>query len=154
MSPVRSPVLGSVGWAEIKDPNGYGKLRPVVIVSPTADIDSGNPVRVVAITTRLPDPLPDDHVLLPWDHQGKVRSGLRRRCAAVSSWQAEIAVTDMQQVIGILPPRVINEILHKISSALNPPSSASAPGNIGSADRSTGEAETKPASAAEDPQGD
>ena len=39
----------------------------MVVVTPTADIDAGGSIRVVAITTRLPNPLPDDHVLLPWD---------------------------------------------------------------------------------------
>ena len=85
MSPTRLPQLGSIVWAEVEDANGYRKVRPVVVVTPTADIQAGKPVRVVAITTRLPDPLPEDHVLLPWDQQGKARSGLRRRCAAVAS---------------------------------------------------------------------
>ena len=62
-------------------------------------------MQVLAVTTRLPNPLPDDHVLLPWDREGKARSGLRRKCAAVTSWQAEIAVGDVQQVVGILPRR-------------------------------------------------
>ena len=59
---------------------------------------------MVAITTRLLDPLPEDHILRPWYRQGKARSGQRRRCAAVASWQAEIAVGDRQEVVGILPP--------------------------------------------------
>jgi mRNA-degrading endonuclease toxin of MazEF toxin-antitoxin module len=95
--------LGSVVWAELEDPNGYRKDRPVVVVSPTADIDAGRPVRVVAITTRLPNPLPDDHVLLPWDRQGKARSGLRRRCTAVASWQAEIPVDAVLEVVASCP---------------------------------------------------
>ncbi len=86
-SPSRPLQLGSVVWAELEDPNGYRKVRPGVVVTPTADINAGKPVRVVAITTRLPNPLPDDYVLLPWDRQGKARSGLRRRCAAVASWR-------------------------------------------------------------------
>ena len=114
MSPHRPLRLGSVVWAELKDPNGYRKVRPVVVVSPSADIDAGKPVRVVAITTRLPDPLPDDHVLLPWDRQGKARSGMRRRCAAVANWQAEIPADAVLEVVGILPPQAIGELLTKI----------------------------------------
>jgi hypothetical protein len=57
-------------------------------------------------------------VLLPWDRQGKARSGLRRRCAAVATWQAEIAVGDVQEVAGILPPTVIGELLGKVSAAV------------------------------------
>ena len=128
MSPPRLPQLGTVVWAELEDANGYCKVRPVVVITPTADITAGKPVRVVAITTRLPDPLPDDHVLLPWDRQGKARSGLRRRCAAVASWQVEIPVGDVQQVAGILTPTVIGELLTKVAAALPPPSAAPAPG--------------------------
>ena len=43
--------LGSVVWAELVDPNGYRKVRPGVVITPTADIDARKPVRVVAITT-------------------------------------------------------------------------------------------------------
>src|SRR5208337_909841 len=126
-SPSRPLQLGSVVWAELEDPNGYRKVRPGVVVTPTADINAGKPVRVVAITTRLPNPLPDDYVLLPWDRQGKARSGLRRRCAVVASWQAEIPVGAVQQEVGILPPQAIGELLTKISAALPPLSATPAP---------------------------
>ncbi|MCI0462065.1 MAG: hypothetical protein L0Z62_34365 [Gemmataceae bacterium] len=65
MTPPRLPQLGSVVWAELEDTNGFRKVRPAVVVTATADIAAGKPVRVVAITTRLPNPLPDDHLLLP-----------------------------------------------------------------------------------------
>ena len=133
MSPSRPLQLGSVVWAELEDSNGFRKVRPVVVVTPTTDIDAGRPMRVVAITTRLPDPLPDDHLLLPWERQGKARSGLRRRCAAVASWQAEIAVGDVQQVVGVLPPTVIVELLEMVSATLSPPAedSLQEPGDSG-----------------------
>jgi hypothetical protein len=41
--------LDSVLWAELEVPNGTRKVRPVV-VSPTADVKAGEPVRVVAIS--------------------------------------------------------------------------------------------------------
>jgi len=106
--------LGSVIWAELKDANGIVKVRPAVVIAATGDIAAGKPVRVAAITTRLLTPLPEDYVLLPWDRQGKARSGLRRRCAAVASWQALIPVGSVRQVVGVLPPRVIGELLAKV----------------------------------------
>jgi mRNA-degrading endonuclease toxin of MazEF toxin-antitoxin module len=124
VSPTRQPRLGSVVWAEVEDVNGFVKVRPVAIVTPTAEIAPGKTVRVVAITTRLSSPLPDDHVLLPWDQQGKSRSGLRRRCAAVASWQVEISFANVQQVVGILPPTVIAELLAKIAATLPPPTAS------------------------------
>lgn len=123
MSLPRRPQLGSVIWVEVVDANGFRKVRPAVIVSPTADIEAGRPVRAAAITTRLPTPLPGDHVLLPWDPQGRARSGLRRKCAAVASWLSEISPGDIREVVGILPPPVIGELLTRISA----PSAAPAP---------------------------
>jgi PemK-like, MazF-like toxin of type II toxin-antitoxin system len=128
VSPTRQPRLGSVVWAEVEDVNGFVKVRPVAIVTPTAEIAPGKTVRVVAITTRLSSPVPDDHVLLPWDPQGKSRSGLRRRCAAVASWQVEISFANVQQVVGILPPTVIAELLAKIAATLPPPTASPASG--------------------------
>jgi mRNA-degrading endonuclease toxin of MazEF toxin-antitoxin module len=117
----RVPGLGSVAWAELADANGFVKVRPVVVVTPTGEIAPGKVVRVVAITTRLPATLPDDHVLLPWDRQGTARSGLRRRCAAVASWSAEIPLGSVQEVVGILSPTVISELLAKIAATLPGP---------------------------------
>lgn len=141
MTAPRLPQLGSVVWAELEDANGFRKVRPAVVVTATADIAPEGTVRVLAVTTRLPNPLPKDHVLLPWDRQGKARSGLRRQCAAVASWQAEIAVGDVKEVVGILPPATLEELLAKIAADLSPPAtegeasgeaSANPPGGSGS----------------------
>lgn len=120
MSPPRPPQLGSVVWAELADANGFRKVRPAVVVSATADVAAGHPVQVLAITTRLPDPLPDDHVLLPWDRQGKARSGLRRKCAAVASWLVQIPVSGVQEVVGVVPPDVVKQLLAKVAAASTP----------------------------------
>jgi mRNA-degrading endonuclease toxin of MazEF toxin-antitoxin module len=58
VSPPHLPQLGSVVWAELEDANGYRKVRPAVVVTPSAEITAGKPVSVVAITTRLPTPCP------------------------------------------------------------------------------------------------
>lgn len=107
MTPPRlPPQLGSVVWAKVEDANGFRKTRPAVVVATPSDATSSQPLPVAAITTRLSSPLPDDHVLLPWDPQGKARSGLRRKCAAVASWVAEVALNDVQQAVGFLPGAV------------------------------------------------
>ncbi len=116
MSPTRLPKLGSVVWAEVADAKGFSKVRPAVVVSATKDIVGGKPVRLAAITTRLPVSLPKDHVLLPWNPQGKARSGLRRKCAAVATWLVEVPVSNIQEVVGILPPGVIAELLAKVAA--------------------------------------
>ena len=121
MTPLRLPQLGSVVWAELADDHGFRKVRPAVVVTATADITAGGPIRVAAITTRLPVPLPHNYVLLPWDPQGRARSGLRKKCAAVANWLAELSLNDVRQAVGILPPAVIAELLSKIAAASAPP---------------------------------
>ena len=124
MSIVRLPCLGSVVWAAVEDANGFRKTRPAIVVTATSDIALGKTVRVVAVTTRLPDPLPDDHVLLPWHPQGTARSGLRRKSAAVPSWLMEVSVDDLQ-VVGVLPPHVIDDLLAKVAANIpQPPADA------------------------------
>jgi hypothetical protein len=67
------------------DPNGVNpKDRPVVVVSPPEEIVEGEPLRVVAITTLLPGPVPPHDVRWPWDRRGHPRTGLKT-CPADNS---------------------------------------------------------------------
>lgn len=118
MSGNRLPGLGSVVWASLEDANGFRKLRPAVVLTPSSQIALGAMVRVAAVTTRVPSPLPEDHILLPWDAQGTARFGLRRKCAAVASWIAE-ALADDLQVVGALPASVVEELLAKAASKID-----------------------------------
>lgn len=53
-------VTGRIVWADVADPNGYRKLRPAVIVTPTEEIAPSGSIDVVAVTSRLENPLPDE----------------------------------------------------------------------------------------------
>jgi hypothetical protein len=86
---------GRIVWAEVADTNGIRKLRPAVIVTPTDQLASGEPIDVVAVTSRLTDPLPDDHVLSPWHPRGHPRTGLNRRCAAVQNTEIQNNVKNL-----------------------------------------------------------
>ena len=112
---------GRLVWAEIADANGIRKLRPAVIVTPTDRLSAAGPMDVVAVTSRLSDPLPDDHVLLPWHPRGHPRTGLNRRSAAVCTWLAQIADSDIRDVAGIVPTPVMSTILAKVAAAWPPP---------------------------------
>lgn len=112
--------LGSIVWAEIADANGIRKLRPAIVITPTDRIAKDQPLHVVAVTSRLTEPLPSDHVLLPWHAQGHPRTGLNRRCAAVCTWAARIQCSDVNEFGGIAPGGVMMEILRKIIAATPP----------------------------------
>lgn len=112
--------FGQIVWAEIADANGIRKSRPAIVVTKNDRITPDGPLEVVAITSFLPDPLPDDHVLLPWHAQKHPRTGLNRKSAAVCGWQARIRASDIQSVAGSVPGAVLLEILSKISATPPP----------------------------------
>ena len=112
--------FGRIVWAEIADRNGIRKQRPAVIVTPTERITTTNPLTVVAVTSRVPDDLPEDHVLLPWHPQRHPRTGLNRKCAAVCSWLSEITVNDIQDVAGLVPGAELLAIVAKIQAKQEP----------------------------------
>jgi hypothetical protein len=113
--------FGQIDWAELADANGIRKLRPPVVVTPADRLSASGPVEVVAITSRLPQPLPADHVLLPWHARGHPRTGLNRKCAAVCTWVARINPGDIQGIGGIVPGPVLLDILSKFAPAAPAP---------------------------------
>jgi len=90
--------FGQIVWAEVADANGIRKTRPVIVVTKDDRISPSSPLEVVAISSLIPNPLPDDHVLLPWHAQGHSKTGLNRKSAAICGWQTRIAMTDIQNV--------------------------------------------------------
>ena len=114
--------FGRIVWAEIADANGIRKLRPAVMVTPSDRITPAAPLDVLAVTSRVPEPWPTDHVLLPWHAQGHPRTGLNRKCAAVSTWVARIRHTDIRDIAGVVPGVVVLEILSKVTALFSPPS--------------------------------
>lgn len=93
------------------DPQGRNpKDRACVLVSPPEWIAAGGPFDVVAITTLLPDPLPFDHVPLPWHAQRHPRTGLDKRNAAVCSWLAEVEASRAVRTIGHVPGKQLLQI--------------------------------------------
>ena len=68
--------------------------------TPTDELAAGGPIFVVAITTTLIDPLPDDHVPLPWQRPRHPRTGLNERNAAVCHWLASVEPDRALRVIG------------------------------------------------------
>jgi hypothetical protein len=103
--------FGQIVWAELADPNGIRKPRPAVVVTPSDRITLSDPLEVVAITSRLPTRLPEDHVLLPWHPRGHPRTGLNRKCAAVCTWLARTLPSDIQSIAGLVPGPILLGVL-------------------------------------------
>ena len=102
--------------SEMTDPNGVNPNdRPSVVITPTDEIDPEGPVIVVAISTLLPGPAPEDCVELPWDPRRHPRTGLRTRCAAVVPWIQEAPIDRILGSIGIVPGKQLRTIAAKLA---------------------------------------
>jgi mRNA-degrading endonuclease toxin of MazEF toxin-antitoxin module len=96
---------------DLLDPQGRNpKDRACVVVSHPDRILAGGPHDVVAITTVVPDPLPPDHVPLPWHAQRHPRTGLNKRNAAVCSWRVEVDASRFARTIGRIPDKRLFQI--------------------------------------------
>ena len=102
------------------DPQGRNpKDRPCVVVTNPAMSPEGRQL-VVAISTTLPDTLPDDYVLLPYHHAHHPRTGLNRRNAAIGRWVREVEESQILRKVGIVPGkqiRALAEILARLDAA-------------------------------------
>jgi len=97
---------------EVRDPqNRNAKTRPAVIVSRADEIESEGLIDCVAVTSMIPDDLPDDCVLLPFSAGGRSRTGLKMRSAAMCSWLFEITEDKIEKYIGVTPQKALDAIL-------------------------------------------
>jgi mRNA-degrading endonuclease toxin of MazEF toxin-antitoxin module len=106
--------------ADMLDPRGhYPKDRPCVIVTEPGLTPEGWEL-VVAISTQLPDPLPDDYVLLPYMDPRHPRTGLNKRNAAIGGWVEVIEESRIIRKLGHVPGKQI-KALTEILARLYPP---------------------------------
>lgn len=75
---------GRIVKAEVLDPAGRNpKVRRLVIVTETEEIQPGEPFVCVAVTATLPRRLTAEYVLLPWDRRGHRVTGCTKLVPAV-----------------------------------------------------------------------
>src|SRR3954454_5167041 len=77
---------GQIVLATVGDGRGNTKTRPVVIVTPTDDITGDLPVLAVCISTQDEEPMPPEHVALPWSNPRHPRTGLNKPNVAKCNW--------------------------------------------------------------------
>jgi mRNA-degrading endonuclease toxin of MazEF toxin-antitoxin module len=95
----------------LPDPQGRNpKDRPAVVVTPTEELEAGRPIFVVAITTTLLAPLPNDYVRLPWSRPRHPRTGLNDKNAAVCHWLAQVDEVQIVRAIGRAPTAQLAQI--------------------------------------------
>jgi len=106
---------GSVIRARVLDLQGQNlKVRPLVIVTPTAEITRTTPLVVVGITGSFSDPLADDEVAMPFDPGRRAGSGLTKPCVAKCRWLRSIHLADVIEKMGYISVEKLTEILEKL----------------------------------------
>lgn len=122
MSPL---VFGRIVWAEVADPHGRNpKVRPLVVLSPTADITPDGVIRAVACSTRVGMAPADVCVPLPWDRTGHPKTKLREPTVAVCSWAVELPVAAVLDTAGVVSGRhilAIQSAMKRIETEASPP---------------------------------
>ena len=108
---------GRIVWAAVRDRRGIEKHRPAIILTATQDISENEPLEVMAVTTTFADPPPKDHVPIPWSARGHPVTKLNRRSAAVISWLDSIATSDVLELAGDVPPKLMIQILEMLDGA-------------------------------------
>ncbi len=106
--------------ADMLDPHGRNpKDRPCVVVTDPEAMPDGWEL-VVAISTVLPDPLPDDYVPLPYMNPRHPRTGLNKRNAAIGGWVEVMEESRILRKLGHVPGKQL-KALTEILARLYPP---------------------------------
>lgn len=114
---------GSIVRAEIPDPQGRNlKLRPVLIYTPTDEIDPTGFIDVVAITTQVGSFPQDVSVPIPWQRGGHPRTTLNQPNEAICVWVARIPTGTVQTPVGRVPLKEMTQILCVLFRFQAPPS--------------------------------
>jgi len=88
----------------------------VIVVTPTDEIKLGVPFWGVAVTGTLPKPLTPEFVILPYQRDGRGRSGLKKKSAAKCDWLVELRHEDIRRYIGWVPATALAAITKYIAS--------------------------------------
>lgn len=97
---------------QLRDPQGVNpKDRRCIVITPDADrIGSDGTIRVVAISSLVPDPLPADLVPLPWQLPYHPVTGLFKPSVAVCGWIVPIEPSRVVAQRGKVPGKVMLKI--------------------------------------------
>src|SRR5271154_262569 len=87
--PVHPISPGRIVWAVAPSGRGEGKKRPLIIATRRVDILKGSKIAAIGCSTEFDEPLPPSGVLLPYDPEGKVVTGLRQATVAICDWIEE-----------------------------------------------------------------
>jgi mRNA-degrading endonuclease toxin of MazEF toxin-antitoxin module len=108
---------GSIVIAMVADPSGANpKERPLVVVSPSAAIKTGEPIVAAAISTQFNEPVLATEVKLPFHPKGTARTGLTKPCVAKCDWLCTLQPEDIRAIRGYVSGETLKSILAIINA--------------------------------------
>lgn len=110
---------GHIAWANVLDPRGKDRKKRPILVLQKGLPDDATALVCVGISSRYPDPPRSVDYELPWSPDGRARTGLRKRSAAVITWAIQIHAEDVLQLHGELPRKHLAEINRLIRELSN-----------------------------------
>jgi hypothetical protein len=110
---------GQVLWAYVNDGLGSTKEHPVVIIGSDADCDSGGPLQVVVISTKIEMPCPYFHIQVHHDDSVDPDTGLYEPCVAKCNWVQDIEYKRVIQAAGTMPDDLFDEIMTMVEQLMN-----------------------------------
>jgi len=102
---------GQVIWGLFRDPHGFRKHRPAIVLTPTNEIAEDVPIVVMCVTTTFPEPPPARCIPLPWNPDPRrVATGLAQRSAAVLDWFDTMYPDEIEKIGGRIPAQLMSTI--------------------------------------------
>lgn len=118
-------IQGQIIEAYLPDQAGRNhKDRPAVILTSTNKVYEVERIRVVAVTSRFDEPVPDVKVKLPWmyprggGHRGHPVTGLNRPSVAICNWVCSCTTDEVKRVGGFVPAKYFDEIWKQVQLAV------------------------------------
>jgi mRNA-degrading endonuclease toxin of MazEF toxin-antitoxin module len=108
---------------QVPDPNGGNhKDRPVILIN---DLDTADTVfHGVGVTGTFKLPLPPTSINLPYQRQGKCKTGLTKPCIAMCTWIVTATPGEIMHKLGSTPDSQFLEILQQVQGNLPPATSS------------------------------
>ena len=111
--------FGQIVLAYVKDGRGGTKEHPVLIVGSDEDCDSGGPLQVVVISTKIQNPCPDYHIIVHESHKTDPDTGLYEPCVVKCNWFQDVEHRRVIKTVGSLPDMKLKIVMDKINRLLN-----------------------------------
>lgn len=106
---------GRIIWLDVTDPQGNpAGEHAAVILTTTAERNSGQPIKAVVISSKFHGLPKDDIVEVPWQRGGHIHTGLSKPSAAICSWKIKVEdVAHIRKRKGKIPDKWLLQIAEK-----------------------------------------